>query len=55
VWIDGDKAGETPLANLPVRLGAREIVFKHPQLGERKVVTTITAGATATITVDFSK
>jgi hypothetical protein len=55
VWIDGEKAGETPLANVAIRLGVREIVFKNPQFGERKVTTTITANAPATISVDFNK
>ena len=35
VWVDGTRAGETPLANLEVPLGTREFVFKHPQYGER--------------------
>ncbi|HTM23841.1 MAG TPA: PEGA domain-containing protein, partial [Vicinamibacterales bacterium] len=55
VWIDGEKAGETPLANVPIRLGVREIVFKNPQFPDRKVVATIKAGAAATIAVDFDK
>ncbi|HET7695075.1 MAG TPA: PEGA domain-containing protein [Vicinamibacterales bacterium] len=55
VWIDGEKAGETPLANVPIRLGVREIVFKNPQYPERKQTVTITAGAPATISVDFIK
>jgi hypothetical protein len=55
VWIDGEKVGETPLANLPLTLGSREIVFKNPQFGERKVTATITAGAPANISVDLSK
>ena len=55
VYIDGVKVGDTPLANLPISLGAREIVFKNPQLGERKVVATITAGSPAIISVDFNK
>jgi hypothetical protein len=55
VWIDGEKAGETPLANVAIRLGIREIVFKNPQFGERKVTTTITANAPATISIDFNK
>ncbi|MEO6237149.1 MAG: PEGA domain-containing protein [Vicinamibacterales bacterium] len=55
VFIDGEKAGETPLANVAIRLGTREIVFKNPQFGERKVTATITAGAPATISVDFIK
>ena len=55
VWIDGEKAGETPLANVPIRLGVREIVFKNPQFPERKQTVTITANAPATISVDFIK
>jgi len=55
VWIDGEKAGETPLANVAIRLGIREIVFKNPQFGERKITATITGSAPATISVDFSK
>ena len=55
VWIDGEKAGETPLANVPIRLGVREIVFKNPQFPDRKVVTTIKADTPASIAVDFSK
>ena len=37
IWIDGEKAGETPLANIEIRLGVREIVFKNPQFPERKI------------------
>ena len=55
VFIDGEKAGETPLANVAIRLGIREIVFKNPQFPERKVTTTITGNAPATISVDFIK
>ena len=55
VWIDGKKAGETPLANLQLPLGNREIIFKHPQYGERRMMTAVTAGAPAAVTVDFSK
>jgi len=55
VWIDGKKVGETPLANLSIPLGSREIVFKHPQFGERKVTTTVVSGTPAAVSVDFSK
>jgi hypothetical protein len=55
VWIDGVKAGETPIANVSIALGVREIVFRNPQFGERKVVTTITGGAPAALSVDFTK
>lgn len=55
VWIDGEKAGETPLANVPIRLGIREIVFKNPQYPDRKLTVTIQATNPATIAVDFLK
>jgi hypothetical protein len=55
VWIDGKKAGDTPVANLQIPLGSHEIVFKHPQFGERRMTTRVTGGAPSAISVDFSK
>jgi hypothetical protein len=55
VWIDGKKAGETPIANLQLPLGNREIIFKHPEYGERRMMTAITAGAPSAVSVDFLK
>lgn len=55
VWIDGQKVGETPVANLQVALGTRDIIFRHPQYGERRVPTTVRAGTPIAISVDFTK
>jgi hypothetical protein len=55
VFVDGERLGETPLANVPVTIGTREFVFKHPELGERRVTATVTMKATATVTVDLTK
>ncbi len=55
VYIDGERVGETPLANFDIRLGTREIVFKHPQLGERRVTTVVTASAPSVVSVDFNR
>jgi PEGA domain-containing protein len=55
VWVDGKKAGDTPLANLSLPLGTREIVFKHPQYGERRITTTVSATAPTAISVDLTK
>jgi hypothetical protein len=55
VWIDGERQGETPLANVAVRLGVREFIFKNPQFPDRKIVQTVKAGTTDTISVDFNK
>ncbi|CAN5882974.1 hypothetical protein BH18ACI5_BH18ACI5_09660 [soil metagenome] len=54
VWVDGAKAGETPLANLPVALGTRVFLFKHPQFGERRITETITSKPVA-LSVDLTK
>jgi hypothetical protein len=55
VWIDGKKAGETPIANAQVPLGVREIVFKNPEFGERRMVTTVRADSADAVSVDFTK
>jgi len=54
VWIDGARAGETPLANLQVPLGSRQFLFKHPQYGERRLTATVSTTPIA-LTVDFTK
>ncbi|MEZ5318919.1 MAG: PEGA domain-containing protein [Vicinamibacterales bacterium] len=41
VWIDGNPAGQTPLANLSIPIGKHEIVFRHPQFGEQKQTTIV--------------
>jgi hypothetical protein len=53
VFIDGARIGETPLGNLPQTLGAHEIVFRHPQLGERRVNVMVTMKEVARISIDM--
>jgi hypothetical protein len=55
VWIDGKRAGDTPLANLQIPLGTREIIFKHPQYGDRRVTATIKATSPTSISVDLTR
>jgi serine/threonine-protein kinase len=55
VWVNGKKVGDTPLANLQLPLGTHELVFRHPQFGERRVTTTIRANAPVAVSVDMSK
>ena len=55
VWVNGKKIGETPLANLELPLGTHEVVFKHPQFGERRMTTTLRANAPVALSVDMSK
>jgi hypothetical protein len=53
VFIDGTRIGETPLGNLMQTLGSHEIVFRHPQLGERRVNAMVTLKETARISIDM--
>jgi len=55
VWIEGRKVGDTPIANLQLPLGVREVTFRHPQFGERKVTVTVKGNAPAAISIDMSK
>jgi hypothetical protein len=55
VWIDGNPVGTTPLANLSVPIGAHEVVWKHPTLGERRQSVVAKAKTPARIGVDFAK
>lgn len=55
VFVDGKRVGETPIANLEVPLGTREILFKHPQFGERRITEVVTAIGPSAVSVDFSK
>jgi serine/threonine-protein kinase len=36
VWIDDRNIGETPLAHVEVPAGEHEVVFRHPDFGERR-------------------
>src|SRR5262245_16387479 len=37
VWLDGVALGQTPLGKVSVPIGEHEIVFRHPDLGERRL------------------
>ena len=53
VFIDGTRVGETPLGNIAQTLGPHEVLFRHPQLGERRVNTLVTLKETNRITIDM--
>ena len=55
VWIDGERIGETPIGNLAVRIGNREIVFRHPDLGERRTTALVTLKEPVRISMDLRK
>ena len=53
VWIDGTRVGETPIGNLSVPVGPHEVVFRHPQFGEKRHAISVTAGAPVRLSVDM--
>ena len=53
VWIDGRRVGETPIGNLSVSIGPHEVVFKHPQFGEKHHAISVTVGTPVRLSVDM--
>jgi hypothetical protein len=53
VWIDGRRVGETPIGNLSIAIGPHEVVFKHPQLGEKRHAISVSLGAPVRLSVDM--
>jgi hypothetical protein len=53
VWVDGRQVGETPLGNISMPIGSHEVLFRHPELGEKHVRALVTASAPAKVSVDM--
>jgi hypothetical protein len=53
VWLDGQRVGETPIGNLSVPIGAHEIVFRHPQFGEKRHAISVTMSGPTRVSVDM--
>ena len=53
VWVDGRQIGETPLANISVPVGNHDVLFRHPELGEKRVRAVVTLSAPAKVSVDM--
>jgi len=55
VWIDGKSVGETPIARIELPIGPYNVVFRHPQLGERRITATVIANGPTRVGVDMHK
>jgi hypothetical protein len=53
VLVDGNRVGETPIGSITVPLGTHEVLFRHPELGERRMSVTVTAREPLKIGVDL--
>jgi hypothetical protein len=55
VLIDGTNVGQTPIANIAVPIGTHEVIFRHPQFGERRQTIVVTTKGPNRIAMDLSK
>ena len=53
--VDGANVGQTPIANIQITVGTHEMVFRHPQLGERRETIVVTAKGPNRIAADLTK
>jgi len=54
VYVGGSRLGETPLGNVSLPVGDHDILFRHPQLGERRQTVTVRATTPTRVSVSFS-
>jgi hypothetical protein len=55
VRIDGERVGETPIGSLSLPIGPHDVVFRHPELGERRHQIVVTLKEPARLSVDMRK
>jgi hypothetical protein len=55
VWLDGRPLGSTPIGNVSVPIGSHELVFRHPEFGERRATVSIGLQEPARIGMDMRK
>jgi len=55
VTIDGTDIGQTPISNATVSIGSHQLVFRHPQFGERRETVLVTVKGPNRVAVDLTK
>jgi len=55
MFVDGKSVGQTPIGRLAVLIGTHEVLFRHPQLGERRENVVVRTKGPNRIAVDFTK
>jgi hypothetical protein len=53
VWVNNERVGQTPIANLSRPIGTHDVVLRHPQFGERRLRVTVSLTQTARLGVDM--
>jgi serine/threonine-protein kinase len=54
VNVDGRNVGVTPLGDVSVAVGSHDVVFRHPQLGERRKTVVVGAQTPVRLTMDMN-
>lgn len=55
VWVGGQALGETPIANVRLPIGTHEVIFRHPELGERRAAVTVRQDLPARLSTDLRR
>lgn len=55
VFVNGQEVGNTPVAGLRLPIGRHEVVWRHPELGERRETVIVGARTPARAGVDFHR
>jgi len=55
VLVDGRSVGLTPLGAMSVPIGSHEVVWRHPQLGEKRRTVVVAAQTPTRVTMDLTK
>jgi hypothetical protein len=55
VYLDKRLIGQTPIGNFKAPIGRREVTFRHPQLGERRVSVVVRLNEPVRVAVDLNK
>ena len=55
VFMDGQSLGETPIGNLSIAAGQHEVLFRHPQLGERRETAVVRVDTATRVTANLQR
>jgi hypothetical protein len=55
ISIDGKSFGQTPIGNLKLTIGAHDVVFRHPDLGEKTVSALVKVGVPTRVSADLTQ
>ena len=55
VFVDGKRLGPTPLGDVSLPIGPHEVLFVHPQLGERRQAVTVTLNGANRFSVNLNQ